>query len=151
MVGIDSDAAVLESARAEDPTVAWILGDVMTYPFLPGSFDFVTSVATLHHLPDLDPALQRLADLTAPGGVLAVVGLARSSTPLDTLHDAAGIAVHHWNASRYGLWHHSAPTVWPPPHTYEEVRRSASRVLPGVEWARLTLWRYLLVWHKPTG
>ena len=100
VVGIDSDAAVLETARAEDPSVAWVLGDIMTYPFPPDSFDVVTSVATLHHLPDLARALERLAELTAPGGVLAVVGLARSSTPRDAIYDAAGIAVHHWNARR---------------------------------------------------
>lgn len=151
VVGIDSDATVLETARAEERSVAWVLGDIMNYPFPPDSFDVVSSVATLHHLPDLGRALERLAELTAPGGVLAVVGLARSSTPRDAMYDAAGIAVHHWNARRLGLWQHSAPTVWPPPHTYEDVRRCASRALPGVTWTRLALWRYLLVWHKPLG
>lgn len=77
--GIDSDAAVLDSARREDGGVTWVRGDVMTYPFPLASFDVVASVAAIHHLPGLDRALARLAALTAPGGVVAVVGLARSA------------------------------------------------------------------------
>ena len=128
VTGIDRDAAALESARREDADVTWIHGDVMTHPFDIASFDVVASVATLHHLPDLDQALARLAELTAPGGVMALVGVARSSGPRDLLYDAAGVIQHRVNSRRYGLWEHSAPLVWPPPHTYAEVRRSVGRL-----------------------
>jgi hypothetical protein len=47
-----------------------------------GTVDLVACVATLHHL-GLDRGLKRLRELTAPGGRLVVVGLARSSTALD--------------------------------------------------------------------
>lgn len=149
VTGLDPDAAVLASARREDEGVTWVQGDVMTHPFAPGAFDVVASVATLHHLPDLDQALARLAELTAPGGVVAVVGLARSSRPLDLLYDAAGLLQHRRYERRYGLWEHSAPVVWPPPQSYVDVRRSAARVLPGADWSRLALWRYSIVWTKP--
>jgi SAM-dependent methyltransferase len=149
VTGLDIDAAVLERARAEDDRVDWVQGDLQTVPFAPGSFDVVVSVATLHHLPDLDAALRRLADLTAPEGVVAVVGLARSVSPLDHLYDLAGFVWHRVLARRRAVWEHTAPIVWPPPHSYAEVRRAAARALPGARWQRLVLWRYAIVWKKP--
>lgn len=149
VAGLDPDVAVLETARREDEGVNWLQGDVMTYPFDAASFDVVASVATLHHLPDLDRAFARLAELTTPGGVVAVVGLARSSRPLDLVYDVAGLVHQRRYTRRYGLWEHSAPVVWPPPHSYVDVRRSAARVLPGARWSRLTMWRYAIIWNKP--
>lgn len=149
VTGLDPDASVLDSARREDQAVTWLQGDVMTYPFTPAEFDVVASVSTLHHLPDLDQAFARLAELTAPGGVVAVVGLARSSRPLDLLFDLSGLVQQRHYKRRFGLWEHSAPVVWPPPHSYVEVRRSAARVLPGSTWSRLAMWRYAVTWKKP--
>nr|WP_300142588.1 class I SAM-dependent methyltransferase [Propionicimonas sp.] len=149
VTAIDVDADVLERARAVDAAVHWTLGDVLTHPLPADGFDVVASVAVLHHFPDPDAGLRRLADLTAPGGLLAVVGLARSTSLLDFAHDVAGTVQHQYLSRRRGFWDHTAPTVWPPPHSYREVRRLASRVLPGVRWRRLPLWRYALLWHKP--
>ncbi|MFC7788275.1 class I SAM-dependent methyltransferase [Microbacterium sp. MAHUQ-60] len=149
VTGLDTDSGVLDSARREVEGVRWLQGDVMTYPFAEAQFDVVASVATLHHLPDLDAALRRLAMLTAPGGVVAIVGLARSSQPLDLVFDIAGLVQHRRYTRRFGLWEHSAPAVWPPPHSYAEVRRSAARMLPGAQWSRLPLWRYAVIWTRP--
>lgn len=151
VTAIDVDERVLASARAEAPGVRWVVGDVLTHPFSAGSFDVVASVATLHHLPDLDAALRRMARLTAPGGALVVVGLARNSAAADLAYDIAGAVQHRWLSARRPVWEHSAPTVWPPPHTYQEVRRTAQAVLPGVTWRRLAMWRYSLTWQKPVG
>lgn len=148
VTAIDTDPEVLVSARAEDQRVDWVRGDVMTFPFPKASFDVVASVASLHHLPDVDRALVRFADLTAPGGVLAIVGLARSSRPVDFVFDVAGIVLNIGRRRKNVVWSHSAPTV-APSHSYAEVRRSAMRLLPGVTWRRLALWRYVLIWHKP--
>lgn len=108
----------------------------------------VASIATLHHFPDLDDSLARLRDLTAPGGVLVVVGLARESSLGDHLRGLAGVAQHRYCARTRNRWEHTAPTVWPPPHTYSEVRESAARVLPGVRWRQYALWRYSLTWLR---
>jgi 2-polyprenyl-3-methyl-5-hydroxy-6-metoxy-1,4-benzoquinol methylase len=149
VTGIDIDEDVLESAKLEDATVQWIHGDVMSHPFRPGSFDVVASVATVHHLADLAQTLRRFADLTAPGGVVAVVGIGRTSRGRDVLLHLAGLAQHTYLRWRRGLWEHSAPLVWPPPHTYAEARRTARAVLPGCRWKQLPMWRYALLWNKP--
>ncbi|MFT4110972.1 class I SAM-dependent methyltransferase [Propionicimonas sp.] len=148
VTAIDLDAGVLERARLEDPAVDWVHADALTHRFA-GTFDVVASIAVLHHFPDTTRALARMADLTAPGGLLAVVGMARSTTPLDYAYEVAGIAQHQVLSRTRGFWDHTAPTVWPPPHSYGEVRRLARRVLPGVRWRHLPLWRYALLWRKP--
>ncbi|ANY06002.1 class I SAM-dependent methyltransferase [Pseudonocardia sp. HH130630-07] len=149
VTGIDVDAPVLDSARREDGSVRWVHGDVRTHPFPPASFDVVASIATLHHLPEPEQAFARLAELTAPGGVLVVVGLARSTTPADAVFVLAGTVQHAVLSRRYGFWEHSAPAVWPPPHSYREVRAGAVAALPGCRWRHLPLWRYAVVWNAP--
>lgn len=67
---------MLDDARQRSKAITWVQGDVMSYEF-GRSFDVVMSVATVHHLPELEMALSRLAGLTAPGGVLSMIGLAR--------------------------------------------------------------------------
>ena len=69
----DGDAA----RAAPGPEVDYVHGNVLTHPFPHGSFDLVASIATLHHL-DMAAGLQRLGELVRPGGVLVVVGLART-------------------------------------------------------------------------
>lgn len=148
VTGVDSGAGVLDGPRQLSDTITWARGDVMTYEF-DRQFDVAASIATLHHLPDLDEALHRLAELTAPGGVLAVIGIARASRPKDTLIHAVGALQHQWMARRHRYWEHTAPTVWPPPHDYATVLRTAKRVLPAAQWKQLPLFRYALTWRKP--
>lgn len=147
VMGIDVDGDVLDDARKRSKAITWVQGDAMSYEF-DRSFDVVTSVATVHHLPDLEMALLRLAGLTAPGGVLSVIGLARASRPKDVLLHVAGTVQHQWLARRHQFWEHTAPTM-PPSYDFVTVRRTAERVLPGVQWEQLLLWRYALTWHKP--
>lgn len=148
VTAIDLDRDVVRSARAEFDGINFAVGDVMTYEF-GRQFDVVASVATLHHLDDLPAALRRLADLTSPGGIVVVVGLARPTRWSDFAMDAVGVIQHRWLSWRHGLWEHSAPTVWPPAHSYQEIHRSAVAVLPGVAWRKLPLFRYSLIWRKP--
>ncbi|KUH81084.1 MULTISPECIES: class I SAM-dependent methyltransferase [unclassified Mycobacterium] len=151
VVAIDVDDDVLEAARGEVEGVDWILGDVMAHRFQ-RTFDVVASVAALHHLPDLRSALRRFAELTSPGGVLVVVGLARSTRPWDFAVDVLGVVQHRWLSLRRNHWEHTAPTVWPPAHSYSEVRQCAEEELPGVQWRRLPMFRYALTWRKlPIG
>lgn len=149
VTAIDADAAVLDRARTLDPGVHWVHGDALTHLLPEAGFDVVASIATLHHFPDAGAALARMAALTAPGGVLVVVGLAPSTTPIDVAYDLAGVVQHRLRLRGRELWEHTAPTAWPPPLSYRKVRRLAKRVLPGVRWRRLLLWRFVLIWRKP--
>ena len=63
VTGIDTDAAILRSTAstlAPLTNVELIHGDAMHYPLPEAAFDFIASIATLHHLP-LKPALERFS------------------------------------------------------------------------------------------
>lgn len=153
VTAIDLHLPSLETARATaGPEVDYVHGDVLTHPFPRESFDLVTSIAALHHL-DMAAGLERLSELLRPGGVLVVVGLARSRPwrPPDLVQAVAGVVSDRWHRRRRGYWEHGAPQVWPPPETYASARRTARRVLPGVRYRRHALFRYSLTWTRPSG
>ena len=148
VTGIDRDAASIELARRLDEDIEFILGDFMTHPFAPASFDHIASIAVLHHL-DAAAALKRMRELLAPGGTLAIVGLARNRYPTDLPFAIAGAAGHRIHRLSKPCWEDAAPRLWPPPDSFAQTRRLARRLLPGVRYRRLLLFRYSLVWTKP--
>ncbi len=148
VTGIDRDAASIELARRLDEDIEFILGDFMTHPFEPATFDHIASIAVLHHL-DAAAALERMRNLLAPGGTLAIVGLARNRYPADLPFAIAGAVGHRVHRLSKPCWEDSAPRLWPPPDTFAATRRLAERVLPGVRYRRLLLFRYSLLWTKP--
>jgi SAM-dependent methyltransferase len=152
VTGLDRDAASIAVARANDDGagVEYVLDDFITHPFEPASFDLIASIAALHHM-DQGAALGRMRALLAPGGTLAIVGLARPRYPADLPFAAAGAIAHRVHRLRKSYWEDSAPRVWAPPDTFAQTRRLARRVLPGVRYRRLLLWRYSLVWTKPAA
>ncbi|NUR91313.1 MAG: class I SAM-dependent methyltransferase, partial [Nonomuraea sp.] len=143
VTGIDLDEPSIALAREQPGDVGYVLGDFLTHPFEPGSFDVVASVATLHHV-DAAAGLARMRELLRPGGVLAVVGLARSVMPRDLPRDVAGLAAGTLQRLVKGHWQHPSPTVWPPPVTYAEMRELAAATLPGSVYRRHLLLRYSL-------
>jgi len=150
VVGIDLDAASISLARRQDPDrqLGLIRGDFLTHAFAPASFGMITSVAALHHM-DARAALDRMSQLLAPGGTLAIVGLARSRLPADLPWEAAAVIAHRGYKLTRIYWEQPSPVVWPPPHSYAEVQALARQALPGVRYRRHPLWRYSLIWTKP--
>lgn len=150
VTGIDSDADVINLAQSStSASVTWITGDALTFDLPEAHHDLVAAVATVHHFPDLAAGLERLADLTAPGGALVVIGCARSSTLPDYTFDALGVVQHQVLSRTRGYWQHNAPVKMQFPHTHTEVKQIATTVLPGMAWRRLPLWRYAITWRKP--
>jgi ubiquinone/menaquinone biosynthesis C-methylase UbiE len=150
VVGIDQDETSLNLARQQDPDGQTVLirGDFRAHPFAPASFGMITSVAALHHM-QARTALVQMSRLVAPGGTLAVVGLARSRLPADLPREAAAVIAHRVRKLTRTYWEPPSPTVWPPPYTYAEMHALARQALPGVRYRRHLLWRYSLTWTKP--
>lgn len=67
VTGIDANDDVLATARRRECGVRWVQGDVLTHDFGERQFNFVTAVATVHHLPEFEAALARLCSLVSPG------------------------------------------------------------------------------------
>lgn len=152
VVGLDPHREILEVAAAvPGPNVDYVQGDLCRHPFVPASFDLVATIATLHHV-DAEVGLQHLAELVRPGGALVVVGLARSR-PRDWPTDTAGVVESRLRKRRDPTPYREvqAPTVWPPPVTYADMRALAGRLLPGATYRRHRMFRYSLTWTRPAA
>ena len=51
-----------------NPALSFVAGDCYGLPFSDGSFDIVLGVGVLHHLPEVEKAVQEIRRVLAPGG-----------------------------------------------------------------------------------
>jgi hypothetical protein len=109
--------------------IEYIVGDFLSYPFAPESFDAVLSVATLHHM-DAIAGLRRMRELVRPGGIVGVIGLARAESLADYFVGATGLIANWVYKAAKGYWEHPSPKVWPPPESWDSMHRIAARELP---------------------
>ncbi len=78
--GLDLTPALLAQARAAcQPqglgNVALVCGDATALPFAEASFTLAICGYSLHHMPDPRAALQQMARVVGPGGVVAIVDI----------------------------------------------------------------------------
>jgi SAM-dependent methyltransferase len=156
VTGIDASPAMTRLARhrtAAIDNVDIVDGDFLTATEVDGhplaDNDFVSAVAVVHHV-GMERGLRRLAELVRPGGTLVVLGLAHNGGPVDKLISGLGLptALSHrllkGKRAPAGMPVQDAGTTW------ARARAQAAAALPDASFRRLLLWRYLLVWHKPT-
>ena len=114
-----------------------------------GSFDAVIFVASIHHM-DMAEALRKARDLLEEGGMIIIVGLARSSSLLDKIIDILrvvpafiGSILHRMKTSE----DKDIPVSYEFPEM-DEVRRVLSEQLGKTKIRYGLYWRYLMIWKK---
>ena len=150
VIGVDADDRCLslaETAPGVEPNIAFVDGNVMSYPFQPDGFDFVVALATLHHLV-LRDALSRFRLLLKPGGVLVIVGLYRAVTLVDYAFAAVAFPISRTLRTFCREAEVGAP-LQDPAETLKEIRSACDSLLPGGVFHRLLFFRYSFVWRKP--
>ena len=152
VVGLDLHPEQVDDATArypDSPGLRFVVGDALTVALPEAPFDFVVCSATLHHM-DLDAGIARLAELTAPGGTLVIVGLARNDSVTDWI--LSGLSVLPVRIARVGRgWHEHGAPKRDPSETWAEVHAAVQTSLPGAEFRRRLYWRYSVVWNKPAA
>ncbi|WP_227999906.1 class I SAM-dependent methyltransferase [Nocardia australiensis] len=142
VLGIDIDEAVLTKTTASSN----VRFEKTDFRSLTGTFDFVTAVASMHHVP-LREGMEAVHRLVAPGGTLVIVGLWKMSARADTSYLLALPAIRAVDAC------HPAPSDPAPMRDAEDnlaqIRASAADILPGARIRRRLMWRYTLRWRKP--
>lgn len=153
VTAVDSDPVITARARELTPValpVTFTVADVAA-EFPAGSYDVITCVAAIHHLP-FTQTLASFRRQLAPGGTLVVVGLSRAHSPVDHLLGAVAIPS---NAAVGWLKNKGRPSPRPVSMTaptraarmtFDDVVREARAVLPGARLRRRLFWRYTLVW-----
>jgi SAM-dependent methyltransferase len=141
------------SSRFEN--VEFQLADAMTWNFPQSHFDFICSIATLHHLEQRE-LLVKLREALKPRGVLVILDLVESSSLIERMVDFVGFGVSlglrliHNGRLRPPIevckaWeqhgkHDSYLTI-------KKVRALADEILPGASVKRHLLWRYTLTYR----
>lgn len=147
VVGVDPHEASVVEARAYGDDIEYKLGAIETVDLPRGAFDVVSAVAMLHHV-DHGAALQRLSELLTPGGILLVVGFARSRSASDYARDARDAVAIRRHTLTKSVWDTPAPKIWPPPLSYEQARAASHEVLPDARFVRVPYFRFGLTWVK---
>ena len=161
VLALDLSPEMIRVAQARAPQRANIefqLADATTWPFPSERFDCIASIATLHHL---DPwmLLTRMRDALRPGGVLLILDLVSNEGLLDLARSALAVAVSGaLRLVRSGRLRDPKQVreAWEEHgrgETYlriSEVREICRELLPGSQVRRHLLWRYSIVWRKPS-
>lgn len=163
VIGLDLSPISIELARSRSRNVqnaAFTTADMLTWDAEGRKFDFIVSIATLHHMP-LEIALKKLKTLLRPGGILVILDLYRTQGLDGAIADVIGLVANFALRKRYtGHWLekparaevqraaalHREHDVYP---TMVEVRQVVRIILPTAEIRRHALWRYSVVWQKP--
>ena len=160
VVALDLSSEMIRVARSRSGQIGNLefeCADAMTWDFPSSHFDFVCSIATLHHVPQRE-LLLKMREALKPRGVLAVLDLIQSESMVDRMMDVIGLGV----SSSLRLLHNGR--LLPPAEvrkaweqhgkhdhysTVRQVHALANEILPGAIVKRHLLWRYSLIYRKP--
>src|SRR5678815_1744766 len=95
VIGIDLSAEMIRVARSRSrrfENLEFELADAMSWSFPQSHFDFICSIATLHHLNQRE-LLPKIKDALKPGGVLVILDLVESRGLFERMLDAIGLGV----------------------------------------------------------
>ena len=160
VVGIDLSGEMIRVARSRSVgfgNVEFQIKDAMTQIFPKAHFDYICSIATLHHLQQRE-LFVKMRDALKPQGVLVVLDLIQSNSLTERMLDVIGLGV----SPVLRLFHNGR--LKPPAEvrkaweqhgkhdsylTVAQVRNLAAELLPGARINRHLLWRYSLIYKKP--
>jgi ubiquinone/menaquinone biosynthesis C-methylase UbiE len=162
VIALDLSAEMIRVARSRSNQfdhLEFHLADAMTWDFPQSKFDFICSIATLHHLQQRE-LLVKMKDALKPQGVLVALDLVTSNSLVERMLDVFGLGVsgglrliHNGRlkppaAVRKAWEQHGKHDSY---LTISEIRAVADEILPGSSVRRHLLWRYSLVYQKPAG
>jgi SAM-dependent methyltransferase len=150
---------VARSRSRQFDNLEFELADAMTWNSPKSEFDFIATIATLHHVQHRE-LLVKIKDSLKPGGVLVILDLVQSNSFRELVLDVVGLGV----SPTLRLIHNGR--LKPPAEvrkawdqhgkhdsylTVEQIRALADEILPGSIVRRHLLWRYSLTYHKPAA
>ena len=159
VVALDLSPEMIRVARSRSSqfdNLEFELADAMTWDFPEAHFDFVCSIATLHHLQQRE-LLAKIKNALKPRGVLVILDLIESSSFVERMVDVFAFGVSG------GLRLIRNGRLQPPAEvrkaweqhgkhdhylTRNQIGALADEILPGSTVRRCLLWRYMLVYQK---
>ncbi|MBB4928974.1 class I SAM-dependent methyltransferase [Kitasatospora kifunensis] len=133
-------------------------GDVTELELPYGHYDFISCLASIHHMPF--DTVTSLRDALAPGGVLVILGCYPEKTWVDWAWSLAAVPANAVARVTIAVMDRTRPAsagsgrdlakapVRPPTVPLLQIRQQADLLLPGFTLRRLLFWRYLLVFRN---
>jgi SAM-dependent methyltransferase len=159
VVALDLSSEMIRVARSRSTqfkNLEFQLADAVQWDFPPSHFDFVCSIATLHHLAQR-ALLVKIRDSLKPNGVLVILDLVESDSLVERMCDVVGFGV----SGGLRLIHNgrlqppaAVRKAWEQHGKHDhylklrQVHALADEILPGAIVRRCLFWRYLLVYKK---
>jgi SAM-dependent methyltransferase len=157
--GIDPSGEVIEAARAFGSPgpgkITYRQQDVTEAALPDARYDFISCLASIHHMPFETVSALRVA--LTPGGVLAILGLAKPRSAADwanwliagpPLNLAARLVVAAGERLNGGAEPVLKPPIRDETMSMTDVRRESATLLPGRTVRPLLFWRYLLLYRS---
>jgi len=159
VVALDLSPEMIRAARSRSSgfdNLEFQLADAVQWDFPQPHFDFVCSIATLHHVEQRE-LLVKIKDSLKPNGVLVVLDLVQPDSLVERVRDVVGFGVsgglrllHNGRlrppaAVRKAWEQHGKHDHY---LTIRQVRALADEILPGANVRRCLLWRYLLIYKN---
>ena len=162
VTALDLSPQMIEVARARSAgcsNLEFVLDDFLQLELPAESYDCIVTLATLHHLP-LDEALRKMKAQLRPGGVLILHDLLETSGLIDKAFNVFRLGVNM--AVRFRLSgrlraRREVRQAWAEHGKHESyltpqaVRAMRDEHLPGGRIYHHLLWRYTVVWRKPSS
>jgi SAM-dependent methyltransferase len=142
---VDRSAEMISAARPA-PNVSFVNADIRDLDLTP-RYDFISCIATIHHVP-FGPAVTQLRDALTPGGVLAILGLSRYTLAhlwIDVIAFAPNKVRQLQAALQAPEPRPRMPMMWPQ-LSLTEIRAQARTLLPGARIRNHLYWRYSLIY-----
>lgn len=160
VIALDLSAEMIRVARSRSSqfdNLDFQLADAMTWNFPESQFDYICSIATLHHVQQRELFL-KIKDALKPRGVLVVLDLVESSTLVERMLDVMALGVscglrliHNGRlrppAEVRKAWDEHGKTD--SYATVSQIRALTEEIMPESSVRRHLLWRYTLVYRKP--
>ncbi|MEE1751951.1 class I SAM-dependent methyltransferase [Streptomyces sp. SP18CS02] len=153
-----AEARALSGRMSGDRRPLFQHADVTDVELPQAHYDFISCLASIHHMPF--DTVAALRDALAPGGVLVILGCYPEKTRLDRVWSLVAVPVNavarvavalndrlRPAAASTGRARVKAP-VRQPTLPLPQIRQEAAALLPGCSIRRLLFWRYLLVFRN---
>ncbi|OMC30754.1 SAM-dependent methyltransferase [Mycobacterium colombiense] len=150
VVGIDADPASVRRASQRLQAFGNASAELRRFEDVEQadrSFDLVTFVASLHHLP-LRDTLWKARQMLRPAGELAVVGLSANKSVADWVWSGLCLPAVRAGSRLHRETRNIGVPVADPRESLAEIRQAAEDVLPGARIRRGLYYRYRLLWRN---
>ncbi|MGW5170317.1 class I SAM-dependent methyltransferase [Streptomyces nodosus] len=153
-----AEARALSGRTAGDRSPCFQHANVTEVELPKAHYDFISCLASIHHMPF--GTVAALRDALAPGGALVILGCFPEKTWLDWAWSLAAVPVNAVARLNVALKERLRPAaaatgreevrapVRQPTVPLLQIRREAAVLLPGCSIRRLLFWRYLLVFRN---